>query len=140
VEAVALGDSTRGEETVGQAIVRSLGVVAPEEMAEWLRAADLYVHPSRADTFPSGVLEALACGTPVVASRVGGIPEQVTDETGVLVDPGDPAALAAAIESLLAHPERRARMSRAAAADAQARFGQERQLDAYLSLYADFAA
>jgi glycosyltransferase involved in cell wall biosynthesis len=140
VEAVALGDSTRGEETVGQAIVRSLGVVAPAEMAEWLRAADLYVHPSRADTFPSGVLEALACGTPVVASRVGGIPEQVTDETGVLVDPGDPAALAAAIESLLAHPERRARMSRAAAADAQARFGQERQLDAYLSLYADFAA
>src|SRR5262249_39738803 len=50
--------------------------VAAEEVAQRLRTAELYVHPSRADTFPSGVLEALASGTPVVASRVGGIPEQ----------------------------------------------------------------
>ena len=137
VEAVALGDASRGEERVGQATVRSVGLVPPDEVARWLRAADLYVHPSRADTFPSGVLEALACGTPVVASRVGGIPEQVTDETGVLVDPGDPAVLAAAIESLLADPERRARMSRAAAADARARFPRGRQLDDHLRLYAE---
>jgi glycosyltransferase involved in cell wall biosynthesis len=120
VELVALGDPA----------------VTQEEVADWLRKADLYVHPSRADTFPSGVLEALACGAPVIASRVGGISEQVTEETGVLVEPGDPAALAAAIESLLTDPERRARMGRAAAADARERFSLDRQLGAYLELYA----
>ena len=112
----------------------------PEDVARWLQAADLYVHPSRADTFPNGVLEALACGTPVVASRVGGIPEQVRDETGVLVEPGDPAALAAAIESLLADPSRRERMSAAAAEDARARFSLDRQVDAYLALYVELLA
>jgi glycosyltransferase involved in cell wall biosynthesis len=111
--------------------------VPAEEVARRLREAALYVHPSRADTFPSGVLEALASGTPVVASRVGGIPEQVTDETGVLVEPGDPAALAAAIQALLADPDRLRRMGSAAAADARDRFSLGRQLDAYLALYAD---
>jgi glycosyltransferase involved in cell wall biosynthesis len=119
VEFVALGDPP----------------VPPAEVARWLRAADLYVHPSRADTFPTGVLEALACGTPVVASRVGGIPEQVSEETGVLVEPGDPAALAAAIESLLVDPERRVRMGAAAAADARERFSVDRQIAEYLDLY-----
>ena len=109
--------------------------VRQEEVAGRLRQADLYVHPSRADTFPSGVLEALACGTPVVASRVGGIPEQVTDGTGLLVEPGDPAALATAIDELLADPARRERMGVAAAADARQRFSLERQIDAYLDLY-----
>jgi glycosyltransferase involved in cell wall biosynthesis len=119
VELVALGDPP----------------VPQAEVADWLRKADLYVHPSRADTFPSGVLEALACGTPVVASRVGGIPEQLAADTGVLVEPGDPSALASAIDSLLADPERRARMGRAAAADARQRFSLERQIAAYLDLY-----
>ncbi len=124
VELVALGDPP----------------VLPEAVARRLQAAALYVHPARADTFPSGVLEALACGTPVVASRVGGIPEQVTGETGVLVEPGDPAALAGAIESLLADPARRERMSTAAAADARARFSLDRQVDAYVALYEEVAA
>lgn len=119
VELVALGDPP----------------VTQQEVARWLRTADVYVHPSRADTFPGGVLEALACGAPVVASRVGGIPEQVTEATGVLVEPGDPTALAAALESLLADPERRERMGAAARADARARFSLAHQLDAYLRLY-----
>ena len=140
VEAVAIGDASPMEEQVGQATVRSLGTVPPRKVADWLRAADVYVHPSRADTFPNGVLEALACGTPVVASRVGGIPEQVTEATGVLVEPGDPAALATAIESLLADPVRRARMGDAAAADARARFAPDPQIDAYIRLYADHAS
>jgi glycosyltransferase involved in cell wall biosynthesis len=137
VQAVALGDPAPGEEQVGSARVRAVGAVPTAEVAHWLRAADVYVHPSRADTFPSGVLEALACGTAVVASRVGGIPEQVRDETGLLVEPGDPAALAAAVELLLGDPERRTRMGAAAEADARERFSLERQVDAYLALYAD---
>jgi glycosyltransferase involved in cell wall biosynthesis len=135
VQAVALGDAVPGEEQVGRATVRGAGAVPPGEVARWLRAADVYVHPSRADTFPSGVLEALACGTAVVASRVGGIPEQVREETGVLVEPGDPEALVAAIESLLGDPERRARMAAAGAADAKARFSLDRQIDAYVEVY-----
>ena len=119
VELVALGDPP----------------VPRDEVAGRLRRADLYVHPSRADTFPTGVLEALACGTPVVASRVGGIPEQLTEETGLLVEPGDPAALAAAVDALLGDHERRARMGRAAAADARQRFSLDRMLSDYLELY-----
>lgn len=121
VELIALGDPP----------------VSSGEVAGWLRKADLYVHPSRADTFPSGVLEALACGTPVVASRVGGIPEQLTEETGVLVEPGDAAALALAIDVLLADPDRRERMGHAGAADARKRFSVERQIADYVALYSD---
>jgi len=139
VEAIALGDPTAGVEVVGNATIRSVGAMPSAEVARWLHAGDLYVHPSRADTFPSGVLEALASGTPVVASRVGGIPEQVGEETGLLVEYGDAPALAAAIELLLADPDRRARMGAAAAADARERFSLERQLDAYLRLYGDLA-
>jgi glycosyltransferase involved in cell wall biosynthesis len=139
VEAVALGDPVSGEEQVGRATVRAVGAVSPGEVARWLRAADVYVHPSRADTFPSGVLEALACGAAVVASRVGGIPEQVREETGVLVEPGDPEALAAAIESLLGDPVLRRRLGAAGARDARERFSLERQVDAYLALYSELS-
>jgi glycosyltransferase involved in cell wall biosynthesis len=140
VEAVALGDPVPGRSGLGRASLRAVGTVGPAELARWLRAADLYVHPSRADTFPTGVLEALATGTPVVASRVGGIPEQVGEETGELVEPGDPDALAAAVGRLLADPQRRARMSAAARSEAGSRFSLERQLDAYLALYAELAS
>jgi glycosyltransferase involved in cell wall biosynthesis len=140
VLAAALGDRASGDEQVGRTTLRSVGQVTPVRIAQWLRAADLYVHPSRADTFPSGVLEALACGTPVVAARVGGIPEQVRDETGVLVEPGDAAALAGAIAALLADPARRQRMGTVAVEDAQARFAPDRQLDSYLGLYAELAS
>jgi glycosyltransferase involved in cell wall biosynthesis len=109
--------------------------VSREEVAKGLQGADLFVLATRADNHPLTVLEALGCGVPVIASRVGGIPEQLTEETGVLVEPGDPDALAGAIDALLGDPERRARMGEAAAADARARFSLERQVDAYLDLY-----
>ena len=108
-----------------------------EKVAARVRAADLYVHATRADNHPLAVLEALASGVPVVASRVGGIPEQLSEETGVLVEPGDPHGLAASIAELLDDPDRRARMGAAAAADARARFSLDRQVDAYLDLYSE---
>jgi glycosyltransferase involved in cell wall biosynthesis len=95
------------------------------------------VHATRADNHPLAVLEALASGVPVVACRVGGIPEQLTDETGALVEPGDPRSFAAAISQLLDDPDRRARMGAAAAADARTRFSLDRQVDAYLDLYTE---
>ena len=66
-----------------------------------MRGADVFVLASRFENNPVVLLEALSCGLPVVATAVGGVPEVVTDERGVLVAPHDPDALAAGIEALL---------------------------------------
>ena len=67
-----------------------------KDVARFYQAADLYLHGARIDTFPNAVLEALACGTPVVATAVGGIPEQIAEgRTGFLVAQGDSPAMAA---------------------------------------------
>jgi glycosyltransferase involved in cell wall biosynthesis len=72
-----------------------------------LHALDVFVLPSLFEGFGIAILEAMAAGKPVVATRVGGIPEFVMDgKTGLLVEPGNAAALAEAIESLLRDPER----------------------------------
>jgi glycosyltransferase involved in cell wall biosynthesis len=93
------------------------------ELRDW----DLFVLPSRQDAFPLAVLEAMASGLPVVASRVGGIPEQVTPETGVLVEPGDGDALAAAIVELARQPDRLSAMGAAARARVEDGLSLERQ-------------
>jgi glycosyltransferase involved in cell wall biosynthesis len=136
--AIALGEAGL-EERIGEVTLRCEPFVARQDVAARLRGADIYIHATKADNHPLAVLEALACGLPVVASRVGGIPEQLTEETGVLVEPGDPQALAAAIAALHDDPEQRARMGAAAAADARERFGLEQQVDAYLDLYREIA-
>lgn len=75
------------------------------DVAAWLRRASVYVQPSRWEGFGLAVLEAMVCGLPVVATRVSSLPELVADgETGVLVAPDDPAALAAALERALGEP------------------------------------
>jgi glycosyltransferase involved in cell wall biosynthesis len=108
----------------------------PLTVAKYFQAADVYVHPARADTFPVAVLEALACGTPVVASAVGGIPEQVEDErTGYLTPIGDPAALAARVARLLDDERLRARLGDEAVRQARRQFDFERQVSAYLDWY-----
>lgn len=110
----------------------------PKTVARFYQAADLYLHPARADTFPTTVLEALACGTPVVATAVGGIPEQVVEgETGFLVPVGDARAMAGRILNLLADEGLRLRMGREAAEDAAQRFGLERMVEDYLAFYQD---
>ena len=81
--------------------------------ARHLRAADVYVLPSGWEALPIGVLEALACGVPQIATDVGGTGEAVSPETGVLVPPGDPAALAEALVGLLGDPARREAMAQA---------------------------
>jgi glycosyltransferase involved in cell wall biosynthesis len=139
VVAVALGEAGE-DETVGRVTLRAEPFVDRARVAAYLRTADLYVHATRADNHPLAVLEALACGVPVVAPRVGGIPEQLSDETGVVVEPWDATTLAGAVSALLADDSRRSRMATAAAADARARFGLERQVDAYLDLYRELTA
>lgn len=72
-----------------------------DEVAVWMAAADLVTLPSYMEGCPNVVLEALACGRPVVATDVGGIPEILSHECGSLVPPRDPAALARALASVL---------------------------------------
>ena len=108
----------------------------PARLTMFYQATDLYVHAALVDTFPNTVLEAMACGIPVVASAVGGIPEQVVHEsTGLLVPPQDPQAMAAALDRLLADSNMRARMGQQAAERARRLFDLRRQAQAYLDYY-----
>lgn len=169
VELIAAGGGGRrvlmlalGEEApsqfLGDAELRFIPFLRdPAQVAAYFRAADLYLHAARADTFPNVVLEALATGLPVVATAVGGIPEQVRSldhprmadgesafgrdqATGVLTPPGDAAAMAEASLALIRDPDLRADLARNAAADARRRFDGERQADDYLKLYAELGA
>ncbi|MGB8634859.1 MAG: glycosyltransferase [Rhodanobacteraceae bacterium] len=78
------------------------GAVAHQQLPDWFRASDLLCLPSHAEGVPNVVLEAMASGLPVVATRVGGIPEVLPDEAGFLVPVADCAALATALQQGLA--------------------------------------
>lgn len=77
--------------------VKLIGAIAHAALGDWFRAADLLCLPSHNEGVPNVVLEAMACGTPVVASAVGGIPEVVPDYAGILVPPRDHKVLSAAL-------------------------------------------
>ena len=95
---------------------RFLGSVPRDGVLRLFRAADAALLSSSWENFPHTVVEALAVGTPVVSTAVGGVPEVVTDgENGLLVPPGDPAALAAAVVRLFGDTALRERLARAAA-------------------------
>ena len=79
--------------------------------SDHLRELAVYVLPSSWEAFPIGVLEAMACGVPQVATDVGGTREAVTPESGILIAPRDATALADAVIELLDDPQRRERMS-----------------------------
>jgi glycosyltransferase involved in cell wall biosynthesis len=81
--------------------VAFVGPKSPEEVARYMQASDLVVLPSRAESFGQVLVEALACGTPVVATRCGGPEDIVNDGVGVLVEPENPEALARGIEYVL---------------------------------------
>lgn len=111
-----------------------------EAVAPLLAAADLFLLPSSNESFGLSALEALASGVPVVASRVGGIPEVVQDGvTGVLCGVGDVDGMARAATELLSDRSRWDTMSAAAAADARARFALKDILAQYEQIYADAA-
>jgi glycosyltransferase involved in cell wall biosynthesis len=96
--------------------VRFLGAVPRAEALGFLAAADVAVLPSAWENFPHAAVEALALGTPVVATRVGGVPEIVVDgENGLLVEPNDAGAFTAALVRVLEDDALRARLATAAA-------------------------
>ncbi|WP_109107680.1 glycosyltransferase [Azospirillum sp. TSO35-2] len=86
---------------------------ARTDVPELLAASDVFVMPSHWEGMPVAVLEAMAAGLPVVATRVGDLPNLVSDRTGLLVEPQDPAALAGALSSIAGTPDRWAPLGRA---------------------------
>lgn len=149
---IGLGEEALTER-VGQAEMRFIQYQRdPEMVARWFQAADLYLHPARADSFPNTILEALACGVPVVATAVGGIPEQVKgfpisnshtglnghgpgDATGILVPQEDAEAMGEVVVALLKDDTIRNRLGENAARDARERFDLDREVQAYLKWY-----
>ena len=122
--------------------VRWLNAMLPrEDVVQLYSHAALFVCPSVYEPFGLINLEAMACGTPVVATSVGGIREVVVhDETGWLVPPADPAALAAAMRALLAQPERAAAFGRAGRRRVEAQFSWERIAERTLEVYREAIA
>ena len=106
-----------------------------------LAALDLFVQPSIYEGFGLSLLEAMAAGLPVVASRVGGIPEVIEDgHTGILVQPQDPAALAGAVVRLLGDTEGARRLGESAANRARERYSLSRVAQRVDDLYRDILA
>lgn len=109
-----------------------------DDVASYIAAADLMVHPSIEEPFGIALVEGMRAGLPVVASCVGGIPEVVGDEgVAVLVPPRDPATLAEALFGIISHPERRAQMSQAAHDRFTRQFTQQVMTDRIHSYFAE---
>jgi len=122
-------------------IVQFLGQRA--DIDRLLRASDVLVLPSKpvVETLPLCVLEAMAAGVPVVASRVGSVPDLVRDqETGVLIAPADPGELAAGIDYTLGDRSRSAAMAEAARKLVVERYGVGRMVRDYETLFEEMAA
>jgi len=97
--------------------------MSPTELTALLSRARLAVLPSREESFGNAIAEAMAVGCPVVSTRVGSVPEIVDDgRTGLLVAPGDPVALAQAVDRMLGDPASSRAMASAGRADVRARF------------------
>lgn len=133
--------STGEARDFGDVRFRFVGAVTDSEvLARYYRAADICVHPARAEVLGLTIIEAMACGLPVVASRVGGIPEVVEDRVnGILVEPDEPGRLAEALASLLEDPDARTRMGAAGAAMAATRYTVRRQAEVHLRLYSQLS-
>jgi glycosyltransferase involved in cell wall biosynthesis len=116
--------------------VRFEGKLSRDAIFEWYRRAAVLCLPSTYEGFPVTVVEAMAAGLPVVATRVAGVPEAVEDgRTGVLVAPENAGPLAAALESLLEDIDLRRRMGVAARQVFARRFAIEVVTEAHLALY-----
>ena len=99
------------------------GSIAPEEVPAYLQTSDFMVFPSHSEGMPQAVLEAMDCGLPVVASRVGGVPEAVIDgQTGILVEPENAVGLCAAMERMILDEEHRVRAGKRGHALAKEKF------------------
>jgi glycosyltransferase involved in cell wall biosynthesis len=120
-----VGDGPLRGALEGRASIRVVGRVPHDDVPGWLSAADVVCGPALIEPFGQALLEGMACGKSVVATRVGGPPEFVTDDAGVLVDPLDTGELARALETAASLPSPNG-AARAAAAGHDVRLQAER--------------
>jgi glycosyltransferase involved in cell wall biosynthesis len=120
-----VGDGPLRRELEGRADVRLVGRVAHEAVADWIGACDVLCQPSLVEPFGQALLEALACERSVLATRVGGPPEFVPPQAGVLVDPASVASIAVGLRAAAELPSPNP-AAREAAADHDVRLQAER--------------
>lgn len=107
-----------------------------DDVPDLLAASDLFVLPSLWEGLPMALIEAMASGMPIVATRVSGTQKAIIhEESGLLVPPGDPGELAGAIEVLLSRPERASAMGRAARLRAEKCFSAQAQAASHIALF-----
>ena len=121
--------------------IHGLGFVQHELLPLYYSAADIFACPTLADNLPYTVLEAMSCGKPVVASRVGGIPEQVENEvTGILCEKANAGEIGSAICRLIADPQMAREMGLRGRKRIEQEFSMDRFVRRYESLYQRLAA
>jgi glycosyltransferase involved in cell wall biosynthesis len=129
------------------------GITDKSKICSYLRASDVYLHSARVDNYPLAILEALSCGLPVIASAVGGIPEQVLGyekfqqalsqsnrshietATGLLVDPMSSEQQILALETLIFDQKLRSTLSHNAIIDSKKRFNLKNQSQLYIEWF-----
>lgn len=114
--------------------VKFLGWKSRSELPAVFQQANLFVYPSRHEGMPNAVLEAMAAGLPVLATRIAGNEDLINDETGILVKSEDLAGLQAALEEILSDPQMRKQMGAAARKRVEEHYAWPRVAQAYVQL------
>ncbi len=149
---LVVGENGR-EEKIGKVTVRNIPYqIKSSDMVHYYRASNLYLHAAKVESFGNVLIEARACGTPVISTAVGGIPEQIKslgwngipadirsygidEATGVLTPPGDGRAMGTVALDLLNHPERCRALSDSGIKDIDRNFSVFVQAERFLSWY-----
>ena len=111
-----------------------------EQKRSFMQSLDVLVHPSLTEGTPNTIIEAMSLGLPIIASDVGGIPDLLSPEIGILVPPGDAQALTEAMQHLAVHPKLRGSMGRAARERYEQLFAPDKVLPLLLETYHRVAA
>jgi glycosyltransferase involved in cell wall biosynthesis len=140
-QALSVEDDLRARARAAPLAGRVLFTGRLEDVAPPLRAADVFVFPSMFEALGISLVEAASCGLPCIGSRTGGIVDVLGDgRAGLLVPPGDTAALTTAMRSLLSDPARRAVLGAGARTVARERFDLRDSVDRYRFLFEELAA
>ncbi|PKO18221.1 MAG: hypothetical protein CVU39_01930 [Chloroflexi bacterium HGW-Chloroflexi-10] len=133
---ISLGNDVENKKDMSPEILEIPFLFDQNEVAKYYQAADLFIHTANADTFPNVIIEALSCGTPVIATHIGGIPEQITDcFNGYLIPGSDANSLAEKILSIIGDSDNLLKLSHNAYLQAKNTYSLEHMCEEYVSFY-----